>query len=422
MIADRTWKTRCVILGGGMTAKYVGSLTRGRVGLVADAALEGHRNRLLGGDLKGVPVMNLTASPVTVRTLRDVVGFAQVHRLDTLVGLGGGSVLDAVKLGALFAADPALAIFVERNARRSGLLVLPPLPHSKRRPRTVLIPTTVGTGAEVSAVACLDTAVGRRLLASAQLAGDVAVLDPGHLATLPQALVLEGLLEAFLRVAGTMAGSTPNAFDGDGHQLLARIVSVGERIRIDDSGCARLAAARLSMETHTGWSLVGRNPYGAKHWYVANELAYLTGARKMTATASVIAQVWEEIVNGNAAWGDSRRLNRLWSEARREAPGLDPDPAKGIAELMSRWGIPQLKGVSHQTIGSAAAAAIRNWGGVLPMLRGLSAFQVQHVLRAAEAPAAEAPAAEAPAAEAPAVEAPGLPAPTAQGRRKEVIT
>ncbi len=64
------------------------------------------------------------------------------------------------------------------------------------------------------------------------------------------------------------------------------------------------------METHTGWALIGRDPpYGAKHWYLASELAYVTGARKMTATASVIGPVWEEIGKGASAWGDAGRFN-----------------------------------------------------------------------------------------------------------------
>ena len=50
---------------------------------------------------------------------------------------------------------------------------------------------------------------------------------------------------------------------------------------------------------------MGRDPYGAKHWYLASELAYVTGARKMTATASVIGPVWEEIGKGASAWGDA---------------------------------------------------------------------------------------------------------------------
>jgi len=383
MIADRTWKTRCVILHPGMAAKYVGSLGRGRVGLVTDSSLGTHRDRLLDGDLKGVQVLGLDAAPVNMRTVRAVAEFIHQHRLDTLVGLGGGSVLDAVKLGAMFFADPSLAIFVERNANRSGLLVLPPVPPSSKRPKTVLLPTTVGTSAEVSAVACLDTAVGRRLLASPQLAGDVAVLDAGHLATLPQGLVLEGLLEAFLRVAGTMIGSGASMFDNDSYHLMARIVRLGEEVRRHDSPETRLAAARLSMETHTGWSLIGRNPYGARHWYVANELAYLTGTRKMTATASLIASVWEEIGNGNVAWGDASTLNKLWFEATLGLPHLHPDPSQGVAQLIEEWGIPRLTGCSEETVRDAAAASLRNWGGVLPMLKGLSLGDVLHVLRRA---------------------------------------
>ncbi|MFJ4030004.1 daptide-type RiPP biosynthesis dehydogenase [Paenarthrobacter sp. NPDC089989] len=383
MIADRTWKTRCVILGAGMTPKYVGSLTRGRVGIVADASLTEHRNRLREGDLRGAPALDLKATPVSIQTLRDVIEFIQVHRLDTIVGLGGGSILDAVKLAAMFSADPSLAIFVERHAKRSGLLVLPPIPFSNKRLKTVLLPSTVGTGAEVSAVACLDTAVGRRLLASPHLAGDVAVLDAGHLDTLPRTLVLEGLLEAFLRVAGTMIGSTASMFDDDGHHLLRRIQQVGEQLQSGDTPDLRLAAARLSMETHTGWSLMGRNPYGARHWYVANELAYLTGTRKMTATAALIPPVWAEIAKGNAAWGSEQRLNRIWAEVTKGATHLNPNPAKGITELIQQWDVPRVVPASRETIRDTAAAAIRNWGGVLPMLRGLDAFQVQHVLRAA---------------------------------------
>lgn len=384
MIADRTWKTRCVILGEGMSSKYVGSLTRGRVGLVADAALVAHQCTLLDGDLRGVAVMPLDAVPVSVGTLRDVVGFIQEHRLDTVVAMGGGSILDAVKLAAMFSADPSLAIFVERHAKRSGLLVLPPVPFSSKRLKTVLLPSTVGTGAEASGVACLDTAVGRRLLASPQLAGDVAVLDAGHLATLPRGLVLEGLLEAFLRVAGTMAGSTASMFDDDGHHLLSRIVRLGEQLGRDDSLESRLLAARLSMETHTGWSLTGRNPYGAKHWYVANELAYLTGARKMAATAPLIAPIWEEIERGNALWGDAGRLRMLWSAANSEEV-FDARPSTGIAELIQKWDIPKLRGVDEAILKDAAAASVRHWGGALPMLRGISSLQIQHVLRTAVA-------------------------------------
>lgn len=380
MIADRTWNTRCVVLDPGMAPRYIGGLTRGRTGLVLDNNLVTQRDALLAGDLKGAPTINLKAGPVTVETLRLVGSFIRKHGLQSVVGLGGGSVMDAVKLAALFTADPSLTIFVERHAKRSGLVVLPPVAYPNERPRTVLLPSTVGTGAEVSAVACLDTAVGRRLIASRHLPGDVAVLDAGNLATLPRQLLFEGLLEAFLRVAGTMTGSGSNIFDDDSYSLLARIVRLGNRVTREDGPELRLKAAHLSMETHTGWALVARDPYGAKHWYLANELAYVTGVRKMTATASVIGPIWEEIANGTAAWGDRSRLLKLWSVVMDADPSLDPNPAKGINQLMWRWGIARLDAISEKALMKTTAAALRNWGGGLPMLRSLDGVQLQYVL------------------------------------------
>jgi NADP-dependent alcohol dehydrogenase len=380
MIADRTWNTRCVVLDPGMAPNYIGELTRGRTGLVVDNALAGQRDALLAGDLKGAPTLELNATPVNVETLRLVGSFIRKHGLQSVVGLGGGSVMDAVKLAALFTADPSLTIFVERHAKRSGLIVLPPVAYPNERPRTVLMPSTEGTGAEVSAVACLDTAVGRRLIASRHLSGDVAVLDADNLATLPTRLLFEGLLEAFLRVAGTMVGSSSSMFDDDGHSLLARIVRLGNRVTREDSPELRLTAAHLSMETHTGWALIGRDPYGAKHWYVANELAHVTGARKMTATASVIGPIWEEIANGIAAWGDRGRLLKLWSAVLGADPSLDPNPAKGINQLMWRWGIAGLEVIGEHALMKTSEAALQNWSGGLPMLRGLDAVQIQHVL------------------------------------------
>ncbi len=383
MIADHMWRTRCVILDDGTAAKYIGGLTRGRTGLVVDSRLEAHRDRMLAGNLNGAPVLELHATPVTVESVRTVGSFIRENGLQTVAGLGGGSVLDAVKLAALFTADPSLAIFAERHAKRSGLLVLPPVTNPKERPKTILMPSTVGTGAEVSAVACLDTAVGRRLIVSRHLTGDAALLDAGHLATLPQQLVFEGLLEAFLRVAGTMIGSHHSIFDDDGHVLIQRIVKLGQELSRKDSPELRLTAARLSMETHTGWALMGRNPYGAKHWYVANELAYVTGARKMTATASVIGPIWTEIGQGAAGWGDSTRLKHLWNMVTAAEPSLDPDPGRGIDELMWQWGITGLPSITEETLVRTTDASIRNWGGGLPMLRGIDAAQIQHVLNAA---------------------------------------
>ena len=50
---------------------------------------------------------------------------------------------------------------------------------------------------------------------------------------------------------------------------------------------------------------------------------------------------------------------------------------------MRRWGIAGLEAISGETLLRTAEAAIRNWGGALPMLRGVDAAQIHHVLTTA---------------------------------------
>ena len=64
-------------------------------------------------------------------------------------------------------------------------------------------------------------------------------------------------------------------------------------------------------------------------------------------------------------------------------PSVDLDPVQGIKELMWNWGITGLKHISEETLLRTTDATIRNWGRALPMLRGIDAFQIQHVLNAA---------------------------------------
>lgn len=177
-----------------------------------------------------------------------------------------------------------------------------------------------------------------------------------------------------------MIGSSPSIFDDDALSLLARIVQLGQRLQHEDSAELRLAAARLSMETHTGWSLIARNPYGARHWYVANELAYLTRQRKMTATATVIGPIWDEIESGATAWGSPHRLSELWSIVTEVDPTLGRSAASGIRKLLQRWEIQGLDDLSEQTAVKTAKLAVGHWGGVLPMLRGIDPAQIERIL------------------------------------------
>jgi alcohol dehydrogenase len=106
---------------------------------------------------------------------------------DLIIGLGGGSVLDAAKAIALLATNPGK---IEDYEGR-GKYKIPPLP-------VVAIPTTCGTASEVTWVSVI-THMGRKFKMSIkgpQMFPAVALVDPDLLLTLPSALVASTGLDA----------------------------------------------------------------------------------------------------------------------------------------------------------------------------------------------------------------------------------
>jgi alcohol dehydrogenase class IV len=105
---------------------------------------------------------------------------ARSHGASMVVGLGGGSALDIAKLAAAIA--PAAAEPAEHYA-----LALNPLPRGGL-PR-ILVPTTAGTGSEVTRTSVITSQDGRKLWAWGDaLRADLAILDPTLTVALPETL------------------------------------------------------------------------------------------------------------------------------------------------------------------------------------------------------------------------------------------
>ena len=104
------------------------------------------------------------------------------------LALGGGSVMDLVRLTALTARDPQIA---DRVAAGDGVVVLP----TRARNPTVCLPTTLGTASEVSPVAVRHRGDGVALLVSPGLRSAGAVLDPNLTVSLTPAQRAAGLVE-----------------------------------------------------------------------------------------------------------------------------------------------------------------------------------------------------------------------------------
>ncbi|MGQ9672373.1 MAG: iron-containing alcohol dehydrogenase [Candidatus Aminicenantales bacterium] len=139
------------------------------------------------GPLAGIPIFD-EVEPNPRHTTIDRAGeLVRTIQPDLVIGLGGGSVLDAAKAIALLATNPGSIEEYEGREKYK----FPPL-------RVLAIPTTCGTGSEVTWVSVI-THVGRRFKMSikgTQMFPVAALLDPDLLVTLPSHLVASTGLDA----------------------------------------------------------------------------------------------------------------------------------------------------------------------------------------------------------------------------------
>lgn len=142
----------------------------------------------LGARLGGLPVdvfSGFGANPV----LEDVLDGARVLR-DTGAGLvvavGGGSAMDTAKMVRLLPTERRAAIDVLRGAPL-GEPAAPPL---------VVVPTTAGTGSEVTRFATVYVDGRKHSLDTPRARPDVAVVDPLLTATCPPALTFSCAFDA----------------------------------------------------------------------------------------------------------------------------------------------------------------------------------------------------------------------------------
>jgi len=117
-------------------------------------------------------------------------------RPDTIVAVGGGSVLDAAKAMRLFHEHPEQQLedltlpFLDPRKRMADF---PQDPHTVR---LVAVPTTAGTGSEVSPAAVLTVGERKETLVDYSLVPDMAVVDPMLTLSMPRSVTVDSGVDA----------------------------------------------------------------------------------------------------------------------------------------------------------------------------------------------------------------------------------
>jgi alcohol dehydrogenase class IV len=169
-------------------------------------------------------------------------------RPSAVIGLGGGSALDIAKMAAVVAADDYKA--------EAYALMRQPLPH--RTAKLVMIPTTAGTGAEVTRTAVFSNGQGHKVWAwGNKLAADLVILDPAFTVTLPPSLTAATGLDAMVHAveACTVKSSHPFA-QAAGLQAI-RLISQNLARAIDQPRDLKARGNLLMAATLAGLALDG---------------------------------------------------------------------------------------------------------------------------------------------------------------------
>lgn len=210
-----------IAFGAGSAPFAVADLARAghrRVAVITTAAVQSHAERLIAVLSDHGSRADLLVEPPAEPTIASCEQLRQRVRAvapDLVVAIGGGSVLDVAKLAAaLHDRDEPVAQFI-------GNGLVPP-----RRTALACIPTTAGTGSEVSPNALLlDTAANaKKAVIGPPLVPDIAIVDPELMAALPPAITattgIDALAHCLEAYASLVAHPIVDIFALEGVRLI----------------------------------------------------------------------------------------------------------------------------------------------------------------------------------------------------------
>ncbi|MFV0257373.1 MAG: iron-containing alcohol dehydrogenase [Acidimicrobiales bacterium] len=281
---------------------------------------------------------------------------------ERVVVVGGGTATDIARLASLIAANERRRLRCLEGRAAAGFRPLPD--RHLRRLRVVAMSTTLGTGVEVSPVACMVRDGTKRIVLGERLVPDVAVLDPDLTASLPAGLVEAGIVEVMLRYLGPLLRGNPGVAMTDEVILdelrhLDRLLRTGRERPL--RGEERLEVSLRSASTRLGFGLAGRDPYSSRLWYLATALTDRVPVSKIDANLMLLPAILLAIDAGDQRVGQRSIIQRV----NRSLGLLPGDPLAIARHLRGERPPPD---VVRPDPFDVAAHAQRTWGAGQPML------------------------------------------------------
>jgi alcohol dehydrogenase len=255
--------------------------------------------------------------------------FARDKGCDTVISLGGGSAIDTAKGIAIVLSEGGQI----RDHQGSQRLPKRPAPH-------VAIPTTAGTGSEVSSYAVVKDARAKEKMhfADDKIIPDVAVLDPALTVGMPRMLTAATGLDALTHAVEAYASMPRNPLCDAQAAHAARLVG-RYLLRACDTGTDLVARGQMLLASNLAGLAFNGSGVGLCH-----ALAHVVGARHGVHHGTANAILLPHVVRFNAV--------ELAERYRELAQALDLDVrdtsdalaaeslANAISDLIAESGLP----------------------------------------------------------------------------------
>ncbi|MFI9162243.1 bifunctional acetaldehyde-CoA/alcohol dehydrogenase [Kitasatospora aureofaciens] len=332
------------------SVKYLASMPNAhRVVIVTDRTMVeiGHLERVravLGRRREPVEVrvVDFVEPNPSIDTVRRGAELMRDFRPDTIVALGGGSPMDAAKVMWLMYEHPEVE-FADLKEKffdiRKRAFTFPDL---GEKAKLVSIPTTSGTGAEVTPFAVItDTATGQKYpLADYALTPSVAIVDPALTTHLPKDVTADTGFDALTHCIETYVSVYANDFtDGLALQGIRLIFDNLEQAVTDGPNNP---AAREKM--HNAGTIAGM-AFGSAFLGVVHAMAHTLGATFHVAHGRTNALLLPHVIRYN---GTAPAKVTSWPKYRSY---VAPERYQAIARML---GLPA--GTPEQGVESLAAA------------------------------------------------------------------
>lgn len=320
---------------------------QGASGVQSAALVQGLQQR--GHDLR---ILRQSSEP-TIDMVNDAVDALGIDNAAAVVACGGGAVIDTGK---------ALAFLLDSGLRLpTDFADIDPV-HlaARRRVRSIALPTTAGTGAEVTANAVLGvpSLAAKVSLRGKALFPDHAFIDPALMGSAPQHVKIQSGLDAITQVIESYTSSAATPFSDALTQPAISQGLTALRCIIDDNDAD--AWSDLAWTSLASGLALANSGLGAAHG-----LASILGGQYDAPHGALCGRFLVPVIRANLRVAEigSDTAARITLSTKRIAQVFTPtsaDPTSGFARWIDQKHVPRLRdfGVSETDIPGLAARSM----------------------------------------------------------------